>query len=81
MFNWLFNRNKWKYSTLYKHDNNTDVAFEIIHMTHFENMQIWELEVEWWNIGNCHKPWDMGVSQKITIPDSKRKEWKVYGKN
>lgn len=68
---------KWKPDTLYKHQNNTDVAIEVIHREQMDNGD-WHLVVMWYNIGKCHKPWFLGETQKIVIPNERLPEWEEY---
>ena len=64
---------------LRKHKNNTDVAMEIIKSFYVKEKDVYKLHVMWWNIGKCHKPWCMGITQKITIPRQVlTEEWDYY---
>lgn len=66
----------WEEDCLYRHTNNTDVAFEIIHQREATDQSgRHELSVSWWNIGNCHKPWPMGISQTIYIKQDDVGNW------
>lgn len=49
------------YPTLYKHRNNTDVAVEVVKMIKIPGKRYARIKVRWWNIGNCHAPYSMGL--------------------
>lgn len=67
---------------LYKHINNTDIAFEIIKSFFVREKQVWKFRVIWWNIGKCHEPWCMNISERITLTrDSWENEWKLYDRD
>jgi hypothetical protein len=66
----------WEEDCLYRHNNNQDVAFEILHASKsLANDGAWILDVSWWNIGNCHDPWPMGISQTIRIKKEDTYNW------
>lgn len=52
---------------LYRFKVNRDVAFEVIKAFYVPEKTLWKLKISWWNIGNCHDPWRMGVDQNIEI--------------
>lgn len=60
---------------LYRHANNSTIAFEIDKRFYIPEKKAWSLKVCWWNIGACHKPWPLGISQRITILDSTKADW------
>lgn len=64
----------WDEDVLYKHANNTDVAFHVVRQSLMDE-DVWELTVYWWNIGQCHKPWCMDVRQTIKVKESDRANW------
>jgi hypothetical protein len=64
----------WEEDCLYRHENNSDVAFEIEKISALPDGD-WELKVSWWNIGHCHKPWPMTITQNIRIQRDKVKQW------
>jgi hypothetical protein len=68
--------------TLYKHKNNTDVAFELLDKVFIKkiplNESVYKLNVIWWNIGYCHEPWCMNIDQEIEIKIDKWKDWQLY---
>lgn len=62
---------------LYKHKNNTDVAFEIVKKFYVKEKDLYKLKVSWWNI--VHKPWPMQVFQKLKIPaKALREDWLLF---
>lgn len=60
---------------LFKHKNNTDVAFEVNKLFFVKEKRVYKLHVTWWNIGICHDPMEMNITQKIEIPFDKAKDW------
>lgn len=62
-----------------KHPNNTDVAMEVLKKFYIPEKDTWKIKVMWWNIGNAHPPWCMGITQKLVMTASKLKEFKYYG--
>jgi hypothetical protein len=68
----------WGRSTLWKHTNNTDVAFQVLKSYYVREKDLWKLTVMWFNIGRCHEPWYMGINERVEIPGSRRGEWKRY---
>lgn len=52
---------------LYRFNVNRDVAFEVHKAFYVKEKKLWKLRVGWWNIGNCHAPWPMGISQRLDI--------------
>jgi hypothetical protein len=63
---------KWKQDCLYKHVNNTDVAFQAV----YDNEETGELTVCWYNIGKCHAPRSMNIVQDIRIRAEDASNWK-----
>lgn len=66
--------------TLYRHVNNTTVAFEIHKRFYVPETGVWKLKVGWWNIGSRHDPWPLLITQNIQIPDAKVAEWLPMGR-
>jgi hypothetical protein len=60
---------------LLKHKNNTDVAIEILKSFYIREKQEYSLKVLWWNIGQCHEPYCMGITQRIRIPKANMPDW------
>lgn len=69
----------WEGNTLWKHEQMRDVAFAVTNCCYVPEKKLWKLTVEWFNIGKCHEPWLMGITQKIEIPADKCSEWKRFG--
>lgn len=67
---------------LLKHPASSDIAMEVIKKFYVEEKDVYKLRVKWWNIGRCHAPFCMNVTQKLTLPAAKFREWKYmeYGK-
>lgn len=63
---------------LRKHINNTDVAIEILKSFTVPEKEILKLRVAWWNIGECHAPYPLGVEQKVEIKFADWPNWKPY---
>lgn len=63
---------------LFKHKNNTDVAIEVIKMRYIPETAVFKIKVLWWNIGLCHAPWPMGLSQNIIVSKDKWRDWERY---
>lgn len=62
----------WKKDCLYKHVNNTDVAFRAL----CDDQETGELTVYWYDIGQCHKPRPMNIIQDIRIKAEDVNNWK-----
>lgn len=60
--------------TLFKHENCSDVAVEILQRVEGKNGLI-SLEVAWWNLGAEGKPFPLGFVETIHYPKSRMKEW------
>lgn len=63
---------------LLKHVNNTDVAIEVLKTFYVKEKQTYKLKVRWWNIGKCHEPWCMGITETIVIRKEDMPKWQVY---
>lgn len=64
---------------LYKHLKNNDVAVEVIKSFYVKEKKALKMKVMWWNIGRCHEPWSMNITQRIEIPvDLWIKDWIKY---
>jgi hypothetical protein len=63
---------------LYKHENCTDTAIEILKSFYVKEKQVYKWKVMWYNIGKCHAPWRMNIEQNITIKKSDVSNWKIY---
>lgn len=60
---------------LYRHKANKDVAIRVVTRFYIKEKKCVSLRVEWWNIGVCHDPFYMGISQRLTIGDEHRADW------
>lgn len=63
--------------TLYRHPKMTDVAFTILAQENIDNNRQ-ELCVMWWNIGSCHEPWCMHVTQTLYVTNDWLQELVSY---
>lgn len=64
---------------LWKHIDMRDVAIEIVKDYYIPEKDSYKMRVMWWNIGECHAPWCMVVSQRLTITRRDWEEkWKPY---
>lgn len=67
------------FTTLYKHRNNTDVAFQIVKSFYVPEKRLYKFTVRWWNIVKSHPPYDMGCQEKLEIPANVwRADWLPY---
>jgi hypothetical protein len=57
----------FKPGKLYRFKANRDVAFEVHKAFYVKEKRLWKIRVGWWNIGNCHTPWPMGIGQRLEI--------------
>lgn len=55
---------------LYKHKNNTDVAFEILKKFYIKEGDRYSLKIRWWNISRDgkHDPFCMNLVERIKMP-------------
>lgn len=60
---------------LYKHENCTDVAIEILKS--FNGKDFYKLKVSWWNVVNKENHYPMGVVEKLKISLEDWKKWKL----
>lgn len=65
----MFERDK-----LWRHVNNKTVAMEVLGQLRKVD-RFYRLIVKWWNVGGCHDPYPMNVTQCVDIPDDKLGEW------
>lgn len=63
---------------LYKHVNNTDIAFRPIKTFFVTEKQLFKVKICWYNIGKCHKPWSMDIIETIEIKKEDKLNWKLY---
>lgn len=69
---------KFEQHKLYKHDNNTDVAFEYLGTVGTYDDSI-SVIASWWNIVKSHPPYKMNVKlQVINIKNEQLPNWKLY---
>lgn len=57
-------------SGFYRFKSNRDVAFEVVKAFYVKEKRLWNVKVNWWNIGSCHDPYPMLVTQRINIPEA-----------
>ncbi len=55
---------------LHRHRLNRDVAFQLLSRYYVAEKDMWSLKVAWWNIGACHDPYPMGITQRLTLANS-----------
>ena len=65
---------RWGYD-IWRHYLSTDVGFTVNKAFYIKEKDIWNLHVSWVNLGICHEPQHMGITQRIRIPMDKIKEW------
>lgn len=63
---------------LRKHPNSSDIAMEVLKSYYIPEKDVYKVKVIWWNIGKCHKPWSMGIEEKLELPAAKFREWRLY---
>jgi hypothetical protein len=62
-------------NVLYRHKENSTVAFEVLKSFYVKEKKLYKVKVKWWNIGRCHEPWCMEITQKLEIPVTKLTEF------
>lgn len=60
---------------IWRHYLTTDVGFVVEKYFYVKETDTWKLKVSWVNLGICHDPQPMNITQRIEIPGSKRREW------
>ena len=65
---------EWGYG-IWRHYLTTDVGFVVERCFYVKENDTWKLKVTWVNLGMCHDPMPMNITQRIEIPGNKRKEW------
>ncbi len=65
---------------IYKHEDGTDIAFEILKKYKVRNKGIWKLRVGWWNIGRSHEPFRIYVESKLVLTEEQFRKWTPYSK-
>lgn len=65
----------WSPWKLYRHRQNQDIAFRVVTRFYIRQKDMWSLKVEWWNIGACHAPHPMTITQRLTLHSDARKDW------
>ncbi len=63
---------------LRKHVANTDVAIQILKRFYVRETDTWVLKVMWWNIGLCHTPYPLAITQRLKIPAAAMADWRPY---
>jgi len=72
-------QSSWKYPGLWRHVDNTTVAMEVTNCTWVPEKDSWSMRVSWYNIGHCHLPWPLGISQRIWIRREHAGNWQRMG--
>jgi len=63
---------------LYKHNNNTDVAVDVLKQFYIKEKDAYSMKVMWWNIGP-HEPYCMHITQRLRIPrEVWLRDWASY---
>ena len=70
--------NQFEKGILYKHINNTDVAFEI-KGGRYSTSEYQILKIRWWNVVNPNNIHLIG-DDKVTIQNNKLTDWLQYAK-
>ena len=65
---------RWGYD-IWRHYLSTDVGFTVGKAFYVPEKDLWKLKISWVNLGICHDPQPMGITQNIEIPGSKLGEW------
>lgn len=64
---------------MFKHVNNKDVVLKVLKCFYVKEKRLLKMKVEWWNIGERHRPWPMDITQSVRIPvDDWIAYWKPY---
>lgn len=66
-------RNTFDHNYLYKHTNNSDIAFQVITLGFTEYSQV--ISVRWFNIVNPDKIELIDSQDNITVPDELSHNW------
>ena len=62
---------------LYKHDNMTDVAMQVIKSKFATRSGTYYAEVIWWRVTHKDGPWILG-RDTVRIPEENLQDWKEY---
>lgn len=65
---------KWG-DNIWRHYLTTDVGFVVEKAFWVPEKKVWKLKVSWVNLGICHDPMPMNITQRIDIPEDKVREW------
>jgi hypothetical protein len=66
---------------IWRHYLTTDVGFVVEKAFYVPEKALWKLKVSWVNLGVCHEPLPMNITQSIEIPKAKLDEWvSTHGK-
>lgn len=64
---------------IWRHYLTTDVGFVVEKAFYVPEARVWKLKISWVNLGICHDPLPMNITQRIEIPESKLDEWVPTG--
>lgn len=62
---------------LLKHENNKDVAIELLKSFYVKEKDVYKCKVRWWNIGP-HPAFCMHITQTVIIKRQDMSKWKPY---
>lgn len=60
---------------IWRHYLTTDVGFVVEKAFYVPEKRVWKLKVSWVNLGVCHDPQPMNITQRIEIHAEKVTEW------
>jgi hypothetical protein len=61
---------------LYKHVNNTDIAFELVKKYYIPEKDAYSIKVRWYRVRGIRVLWYFGIEERICIPRNIfRKNW------
>jgi hypothetical protein len=65
----------------YKHVNCTDVAIEVLRITHIPEKNGYKVKVSWMNVASGKFAYPLGYIEEIFIPSSLIRDWQPWQKS
>jgi hypothetical protein len=63
---------------LRKHEQMESVAAEFLKVFQVPGQDRYKIRVRWWNIGKCHEPWNMNITQNFDLTGEQVRKFKPY---
>jgi hypothetical protein len=54
------------------------VAAEFLKVFQVPGQDRYKIRVRWWNIGKCHEPWNMNITQNFDLTGEQVRKFKPY---